>query len=273
MLSWLAVHLESGAIERDLEHRSTLALAAAGHDWASVAFSGRDGLLVGRAADAGQRDQAAAVVANVWGVRIVETRVALAEGSDPPPPMPEPKPKSEKGPAPWAKVGLPVASAAKELEPHRTLNDVAPSAVGGPSADDVVLATGDIGGSVDLPPASTVQAQDEVELPATAIAAETAEAKQVPPVVETATLRRRSGSPSSGAQVRGGRDAPADGGRRRSGTRRAHSRAEACGAAGTRRDSCRSELPRRPCLTTSPTRRRWSPRRRWRRPSRQRQSR
>ena len=187
MLSWLAVHLESGPIERDLEHRSTLALAEAGQDWASVAFSGRDGLLVGRAADVGQRDQAAAVVANVWGVRIVETRVALAEGSDPSPPMPEPKPKSEKGPAPWSKVGLPVASAAKELEPHRTLNDVAPSAVGGPSADDVVLATGDIGGSVDLPPASTVQAQDEVELPATAIAAETAEAKQAPPVVEAAT--------------------------------------------------------------------------------------
>ncbi len=199
-------------------------------------------MLVGRAADVGQRDQAAAVVANVWGVRIVETRVALAEGGDPPPPMPEPKPKSEKGPAPWSKVGLPVASAAKELEPHRTLNDVAPSAVGGPSADDVVLATGDIGGSVDLPPASTVQAQDEVELPATAIAAETAGAKQT-----TACGRGRirplprPGSPSPGAQARCRRDAPADGGRRRPGTCRARSRAEACGAAGTRRDSCRSE--------------------------------
>jgi outer membrane protein OmpA-like peptidoglycan-associated protein len=187
MLSWLAVHLESGPVERDLEHRSTLALAAAGHDWASVAFSGRDGLLVGRATDVGQRDRAAAVVADVWGVRIVETRVVLAEGGDPPPPMPEPKPKSERGPAPWSKVGLPVASAAKALEPHRTLNDVAPSAVGGPSADDVALTTGDIGGSVDLPPASTVHAQDEVELPAPAIAAEIAEAKQTPPVVETAT--------------------------------------------------------------------------------------
>ena len=187
MLSWLAVHLESGPLERDLEHRSTLALATAGHNWASVAFSGRDGLLVGRAADVGQRDRAAAVVADVWGVRIVETRVALAEGGDPPPPVPEAKPKSEKRPAPWSKVGLPVASAARELEPHRTLNDVAPSAVGGPSADDVALATGDVGGSVDLPPASTVQARDEVELPAAAIAAETAEAKQTPPVVETAT--------------------------------------------------------------------------------------
>ncbi len=72
MLSWLAVHLESGPIERDLEHRSTLALAAAGYDWASVVFSGRDGLLVGRAADVGQRDRAAAVgLANDW---VLQTR-------------------------------------------------------------------------------------------------------------------------------------------------------------------------------------------------------
>jgi outer membrane protein OmpA-like peptidoglycan-associated protein len=184
MLSWLAVHLESSPIERDLEHRSTQALAAAGFDWASVAFSGRDGLLVGRAADVGQRDRAAAVVGDVWGVRIVETRVALAEGGDLPPPMPQPKPKPEMATAPWSKVGVPAASAAKEINPHRTLNDVVPSAVGGPSADDVALATGDIGRSVDLPPASTVQARDEVETPATAIPAETAEAKQTPLAAE-----------------------------------------------------------------------------------------
>ena len=187
MLSWLAVHLESGLIERDLEHRSALALVAAGEDWASVAFSGRDGLLVGPTADAGQRDRAAAVVAEVWGVRIVETRVALAEGGDLSPPTPEPKPKSDRGPAPWSKVGLPVASAANEINPRWTLNDVVPSAVAGPSAGDVALATGDIGRTVDLPPASTVQARDEVELPAIAIPAETAEAKQAPPVVEADT--------------------------------------------------------------------------------------
>ena len=187
MLTWLAVHLESGPIERDLEHRSTLALVAAGEDWASVAFSGRDGLLVGRTANAGQRDRAAAVVANVWGVRLVEARVALAEGRTLPPPMPEPKPKSDRGPAPWAKVGLPVASVANEIDPHRTLRDVAPSEVGGPSADDVALATHDPRRTVYLPPASTVQARDEVELPAVAMPAETAEAKQAPPMVEADT--------------------------------------------------------------------------------------
>ena len=163
MLAWLAVHWESAPMERDLAQRSGATLSSAGHDWASVAFSGRDGLLVGHAASVEQRDDAAALVRNVWGVRIVETRVALAGGGDLPPPMPEPKPKSDRGPAPWSKVGLPVASAANEISPRRTLNDVVPSVVGGPSADDVALATGDIGRTADLPPASTVQARDEAE--------------------------------------------------------------------------------------------------------------
>ncbi len=38
MLSWLAVHVEVSSIQDDLERRSRLALADAGHDWASVAF-------------------------------------------------------------------------------------------------------------------------------------------------------------------------------------------------------------------------------------------
>ena len=187
MLTWLAVHLESAPMARDLERRSGAALSSAGHDWASVAFAGRDGLLVGNAASVEQRDEAAALVRNVWGVRIVETRVALAEGGDLPPPMPEPKPKSDRGPAPWSKVGLPVASAANEISPRRTLNDVVPSAVGGPSADDVALATGDIGRTVDLPPASTVQARDEVEPtapPAAAPAVRTADTAQPPASVD-----------------------------------------------------------------------------------------
>ena len=187
MLTWLAVHLESAPMARDLERRSGAALSAAGQDWASVAFAGRDGLLVGNAASVEQRDEAATLVRNVWGVRIVETRVALAKGGDLPPPMPEPKPKSDRGPAPWTKVGLPVASAANEISPRRTLNDVVPSAVGGPSADDVALATGDIGRTVDLPPASTVQARDEVEPtapPATVAAVRTEDTAQPPASVD-----------------------------------------------------------------------------------------
>lgn len=74
MLSWLAVNAESDRIERDLEQRSTAALAAAGHDWASVAFSGRDGLLVGTPDRPGQRDEAVGLVSDVSGVRVVEVR-------------------------------------------------------------------------------------------------------------------------------------------------------------------------------------------------------
>ena len=75
MLSWLAVHLQSRFIEHDLETRSSAALAAAGYDWASVAFSGRDGLLVGQARDIRERDPAVEVVRAVWGVRVVVARV------------------------------------------------------------------------------------------------------------------------------------------------------------------------------------------------------
>jgi outer membrane protein OmpA-like peptidoglycan-associated protein len=74
MLGWLAVNSESGRIERDLERRSAAALAGGGHDWASVAFSGRDGLLVGTPHRTGQRDEAIALVGGVWGVRIVVAR-------------------------------------------------------------------------------------------------------------------------------------------------------------------------------------------------------
>lgn len=76
MLSWLAVHAERPLIEVDLERRSAAALAAAGHGWASVAFDGREGLLVGHPADERQREQAVAVVRNIWGVRSVRTREA-----------------------------------------------------------------------------------------------------------------------------------------------------------------------------------------------------
>ncbi len=238
-------------MERDLAQRSGATLSSAGHDWASVAFSGRDGLLVGHAASVEQRDDAAALVRNVWGVRIVETRVALAEGGDLPPPMPEPKPKSDRGPAPWSKVGLPVASAANEISPRRTLNDVVPSVVGGPSADDVALATGDIGRTVDLPPASTVQARDEAEptSPAASPPVQTADTAQPPASVDAqpdvgATVRRLSTSqrrrrrfshkcrrcPGGSRRHAGGRgNAFASGVGRRGGPRPAGARAQARG--------------------------------------------
>jgi outer membrane protein OmpA-like peptidoglycan-associated protein len=142
MLSWLAVHAESDRIERDLEQRSGAALAAAGHDWASVAFSGREGLLVGRAGSARQRDGAAALVRDVWGVRTVETRVAMSP----------------------AAAGLPIASVAAEIAP-RSIGDVAPSPIVVAAAADLALARTDIGNAAsDQTPAMTVRARDHAEL-------------------------------------------------------------------------------------------------------------
>lgn len=78
MLSWIAIHEEAGRIERDLEQRSSHVLRSAGHDWASVVFSGRDGVLVGTAQRPDEPVAALTLVRRVWGVRTVEARTRLA---------------------------------------------------------------------------------------------------------------------------------------------------------------------------------------------------
>lgn len=78
MLSWIAVQNEGDRLERDLEERSRRVLEGAGLDWASIVFSGRDGMLVGTADRQQERTQALTLVDGVWGVRIVEDRVRLA---------------------------------------------------------------------------------------------------------------------------------------------------------------------------------------------------
>lgn len=79
MLSWIAVDVERGRIERDLEQRTHSALMAAGFDWASIAFSGRDGLLVGTPRGSRDRDEALALARSVWGVRTVTERTRSIE--------------------------------------------------------------------------------------------------------------------------------------------------------------------------------------------------
>lgn len=74
LLSWVAVHVEVSSIQEDLERRTGKILAAAGHDWAAIAFDGRDGLLVGQPASERQREEAVALIRKVWGVRAVRTR-------------------------------------------------------------------------------------------------------------------------------------------------------------------------------------------------------
>jgi outer membrane protein OmpA-like peptidoglycan-associated protein len=79
MLSWIAVHVEADRIEHDLEQRAAVALLLAGHDWASVAFSGRDGILVGMPPHADDPAEALALVRSLWGVRTIEARTRVAD--------------------------------------------------------------------------------------------------------------------------------------------------------------------------------------------------
>lgn len=75
MLTWIAVQSEHQRIEADLAHRAQEALDKAGLRWSVASFSGRDGSLVGRPAEEGERAKALDVVANVWGVGSVDGRV------------------------------------------------------------------------------------------------------------------------------------------------------------------------------------------------------
>jgi outer membrane protein OmpA-like peptidoglycan-associated protein len=116
MLSWLAVQVERRSIESDLEQRSTAALTAAGHDWASVAFDGRDGLLVGHPDVESHRTEAVALVRDVWGVRIVRS-------------WPEAAPQDGPPVAPGRHPGRPNRILEDE-EPEIVVSDVTPDAAG-----------------------------------------------------------------------------------------------------------------------------------------------
>ena len=144
MLSWLAVHLETDSIERDLETRSAAALRGAGFDWASVAFSGRDGLLVGRPPP-----------------RLSSTRpqrsYAMSGACEP----------SRRASPSRRKSTCPSPTAADDIVPEGTIDDIAPHTVYGRPADEPLLA---LAPSQYAPP-TTVQAHDYVKpgLPPTAL--------------------------------------------------------------------------------------------------------
>lgn len=79
MLSWVAVQLEHENIEGDLRQRAQQAMQRVGVTWASPNFSGRDGILTGRADDPRDRYRALDRVQDVWGVRLAIDRSDLLE--------------------------------------------------------------------------------------------------------------------------------------------------------------------------------------------------
>ncbi|MFM2422898.1 MAG: hypothetical protein RL291_1428 [Pseudomonadota bacterium] len=82
MLSWLAVQGEHQRIERDLAERVQASLAAQGQRWAGASFSGRDGIVSGRANDEADLPRAESLARNVYGVRVIENRSSLIEKAD-----------------------------------------------------------------------------------------------------------------------------------------------------------------------------------------------
>jgi OmpA-OmpF porin, OOP family len=82
-VSVAAVHLERGAIEKDLTDRARQALAASGAHWADVNFSGRDVVLAGSATADNEPPEAEAILRNQWGVRHVNNNAGLPPKVEP----------------------------------------------------------------------------------------------------------------------------------------------------------------------------------------------
>ena len=79
LLTWVAWLAETPKIERDLTSRSAAALAQKGLAWAMPSFTGRDGVVAGRAGEESEQKQAASVISSVWGVQSVADRTDVIE--------------------------------------------------------------------------------------------------------------------------------------------------------------------------------------------------
>lgn len=80
--TWVTVLAERPRIETDLSDRTDKALHAAGLGWANVNFSGRDGLLGGKATDDNEPAEALRIASGVWGVRGLEAQTELIKRVD-----------------------------------------------------------------------------------------------------------------------------------------------------------------------------------------------
>ncbi len=66
-------------VQSDLEKRANEHLALNNLGWASVAFTGRDGVITGRAEEESDQRRPATEVAKVWGVRTLEDRIEVLQ--------------------------------------------------------------------------------------------------------------------------------------------------------------------------------------------------
>src|SRR5262249_21338243 len=64
-------------IEADLRARATLALHQGGMGWTTVRLVGRDVILQGQSGDESDPQKAVSLLNNVWGLRLVESRIDL----------------------------------------------------------------------------------------------------------------------------------------------------------------------------------------------------
>ena len=79
LLSWFVVQFEHTGIEADLTKRVAEQLGGSGFKWARTAFSGRDGVITGMAADEADPGRAYDIALSVWGVRVVDNRADTIE--------------------------------------------------------------------------------------------------------------------------------------------------------------------------------------------------
>jgi len=67
------------SIEAELKRQTEAALNVGGQNWATVAFSGREGTLIGEALDNSDQLRAAGIVRSVWGVRSLDDQSKLLD--------------------------------------------------------------------------------------------------------------------------------------------------------------------------------------------------
>lgn len=89
------------AIQEDIHSRASAALAAEGFDWAKLKVDGRDIILTGVAPTEAEKARAAEI-AKVYGYRLVDNRITVAQAAAEPAAAPEPAPEPKiSAPVPY----------------------------------------------------------------------------------------------------------------------------------------------------------------------------